>query len=370
MYTLGMWIRNPWWDGFWILSGIPLGLGFTVLSLWVPVFWIVVGVLLVFQTGHSISPVALAWNYKSFREHMLAHPGKYIWLPTLILAGGTLAGYVIGLFWPAPRVDLTTLNVVTNSIWNPLWIAAAAYGLWNIYHFGKQNFGVMSIYRGKAGSYDPSQRRFDLVFCLVVAWATVGLPIVHAAAKYSHFWFLGYYEVLGAYLAIALAGVVIMLVREWRTRKFCLPRVTFIVGQGIAMATVLWWSLGALALMSMNHWLSAIGLAGHTYANHRGQTSYMPVFILFSGVVIVAGIALFCLLFVDLKNFSIPTQVAATAVAFRLALGNVHFLYDRWVWRFSDPQVRATIGKDLFAIVPASRMSPSLVSVVAGEQTA
>jgi hypothetical protein len=26
----------------------------------------------------------------------------------------------------------------------------------------------------------------------------------------------------------------------------------------------------------------------------------------------------------------------------------VHFLYDRWLYKFSGPQVRATIGADMF----------------------
>jgi hypothetical protein len=33
-----------------------------------------------------------------------------------------------------------------------------------------------------------------------------------------------------------------------------------------------------------------------------------------------------------------------TAVALRTGLGFVHFLYDRWVYRFGDPAVRAIVG--------------------------
>jgi hypothetical protein len=32
----------------------------------------------------------------------------------------------------------------------------------------------------------------------------------------------------------------------------------------------------------------------------------------------------------------------------RIGLGFVHFLYDRWVYKLSDPQVRAIIGRDIF----------------------
>ena len=36
-------------------------------------------------------------------------------------------------------------------------------------------------------------------------------------------------------------------------------------------------------------------------------------------------------------------------VGMRWGVGFVHFLYSRWVWKLSDPQVRATIGKGLIA---------------------
>jgi hypothetical protein len=53
-------------------------------------------------------------------------------------------------------------------------------------------------------------------------------------------------------------------------------------------------------------------------------------------------------------------------VGMRLALGFWHFCQDRWNYKFSDPQVRATIGQDLFsqpqggasaALSPATKMA-------------
>jgi hypothetical protein len=34
----------------------------------------------------------------------------------------------------------------------------------------------------------------------------------------------------------------------------------------------------------------------------------------------------------------------------RLGLGFVHFLYDRRIYRFSDPMVGATIGREIFCL--------------------
>jgi hypothetical protein len=67
-----MWIRSPWWDSFWILSGFPFGvalLGAT--SNGVAPQTIVLLIVLTLQTGHLLSPLILAWSHVEFRRIML-----------------------------------------------------------------------------------------------------------------------------------------------------------------------------------------------------------------------------------------------------------------------------------------------------------
>src|SRR5712692_2445799 len=89
------WIRNPWWDGFWILSGLPVGMALMFLAsdpTWLPVglaersllSFFTVAVLL--ETGHNLSPIALAWLHGGFRRLMLGQPKKYILLPGMVFA--------------------------------------------------------------------------------------------------------------------------------------------------------------------------------------------------------------------------------------------------------------------------------------------
>ena len=328
------WVRGPWWDGCWLLSGLPVGLVATALWLGgVPYFWMLAFGVVVFQTAHTISPIALAWLHTGFRKLMLGRPIKFIALPLGLIVIWTLAGYVGGWYWPQPSFNPVTLKIDMSSRWEPLWIMGAVYAIWNIYHFGKQNFGVMSVYRRKAGGYRPAQRRFDLVFCCLTAWGTMAVAAIHLLANYLRVDLLRYRNVLAAYVVVAIASAGIML---WRERsQFCLPRIILILTNAVGMGTAMFWWLGGLGIVSMNHWLTAIGLAGH--AQKRP--------IVFPLAILLVGGALFCALFV--RGWEIPTQVAAAAIAFRLALGTVHFLYDRWVWKLSDPQVRATIGENL-----------------------
>jgi hypothetical protein len=314
-----------------------MAVAFTGLTAWggMSALGLTVLLLVIFQTGHSLSPIALAWAHRGFREHMLRNPSKFVGFPIAMLIVLSLAGYLCGQFWPRPTFNPVTLKIGVSSYWNPLFAMALVYGAWNIYHFGKQNFGVISIYRHRAGWYAARQRRFDLVFCCLTSWSIMAVSLIHLAANYLRWEVLGYWPVAYTYLAVAATLTIIMLLRE---RQFCLPRLVLILTSGIGMGTAMFWPIAALGIVSMNHWLVAIGLAGH--ASRRPLWVFCPL-------VIIAGIALYCALFVDMAHLVMPTTFAAAAVAFRLAMGQVHFLYDRWVWKLSDPQVRATIGRDL-----------------------
>jgi hypothetical protein len=326
------WVRSPWWDASWLLSGLPIGIAASILSAWIPPLWLLAAGVLIFQTAHSISPIALAWSHQGFREMMLARPVKFLALPLAILGICTLIGLVCGQYWAQPRFDPVTLKIAVASRWEPLWGLGLVYGLWNIYHFGKQDFGVMSIYRYKAGGYDRAQRSFDLIFCCLTGWAAMSIPIMHGLADYLRIGILGYRQVVVIYLLTAIGAATVMIRREWRRGRLCPPRIALIITNAVGMGTAAFWWCGGLGIISMNHWLTAIGLASHV----KRQAVLFPILLVFLGT------AVFCLLFV--RGWRIPTHVAATAIGFRLGLSNVHFLYDRWVWKLSDPRVRATIA--------------------------
>ena len=332
-----------------------MGLALGVMSIWVPPLLLLVLGIVVFQSGHNLAPMALAWWHRGFRAYALARPVKFIAVPLTILAATTLAGIAGGLWWPPLRFNPATLKIDDAALSHPLWALGLVYGYWNIYHFGKQNFGVMSIYRRKAGGYVPAQRRRDMIFSCTTAWSMMAISVfiaanyllrhwysIHhqslgpteASAVYWASWAINYPQVRTAYVAAAAVAAALMMTWEWRrVGRPPASRVALIATNGIGMGTALVWPVLALGIVSMNHWLTAIGLAGHTLRRPW----------LFPVVAIVAGVALFCALFPDLLHFRLPTRVAAWAIGFRLGMGIVHFLYDRWVWRLSDPQVRKLI---------------------------
>jgi len=92
-------------------------------------------------------------------------------------------------------------------------------------------------------------------------------------------------------------------------------------------------------LLSANHWLAEVGLSAHVHARHRECS---PLW--FIGAVILMGFLL--LLAFDIGLWY-SARAAMLALCLRGALGMWHFLQDRWIWQLSNPQVRATIGRDL-----------------------
>jgi hypothetical protein len=171
-----VWIRNPAWDCVWVLSGLPLALVLLGLSGVIPAALLTFWIIVVLQQSHNLAPMVMAWGHRGFRTHMLAHRTKFIAIPALILVGSVLAGWLSEALYPGffPFRG-TKVNVQWADQWQaPLGVMLGVYFLWNTWHFAKQNFGVLSIYRAKSGS---GRRWADLTFALAVHFAVTAVGV-------------------------------------------------------------------------------------------------------------------------------------------------------------------------------------------------
>jgi hypothetical protein len=110
------------------------------------------------------------------------------------------------------------------------------------------------------------------------------------------------------------------------------------LGRVLGYRVVVLFCVGAIIV---NHWFAAIGLATHVMGRHYNCS---PLWFAI-GIIAVGGLlvwAFYTALFAS-------TLGAIMALCVRGSFGIWHFLQDRWVWKLSNPQVRATIGADLFA---------------------
>src|SRR6266567_3136512 len=81
-------------------------------------------VLIVLDTAHNLSPMAMAWSRGDFRAVMLRRWPQYILVPAFILATALAAASQ-----PRPVVDAVVV----------------VYFAWNVWHFASQNYGLLRL---------------------------------------------------------------------------------------------------------------------------------------------------------------------------------------------------------------------------------
>jgi hypothetical protein len=236
------------------------------------------------ETGHSLSPIVLAWTHREFRERVIyPQPGKYLLWPGLIASVAVAIGVATQAGWTSYRPGPGASDRITG--WdNPFPLLIWFYSAWNLYHFAMQDFGVLMLWSG------PSRRWVKRIGCLI---GLLGIYFTMHGINMLGFWQM----------------------------------------PGLAPA----WLAGPLMMgvVSVNHWVVDIGMSCRV-------TKHGWVFVI--GVLLL-GIVGFVWM-VPTPNGMMIRMIPAMICA-RLGLGFVHFLYSQRIWRFSDPQVRATIGKDL-----------------------
>jgi hypothetical protein len=108
--------------------------------------WMFFSVAVLLETGHALAPIALAWSHRGFRQITLERKAKYILLPVSVFIGSAAIGAATNLgltsYQPGPHRMFEVTGLA-----NPFPILVWGYMIWNAYHFGMQNFGVLSIYR-------------------------------------------------------------------------------------------------------------------------------------------------------------------------------------------------------------------------------
>jgi hypothetical protein len=232
------------------------------------------------ETGHSLSPIAVAWSHREFRRRViLKSPRKYVLFPMGLFVIALTVGIVTSYGVTSYRLDIPHQMMRLTDLRNPFPVLVWIYIIWNMYHFGMQNFGVLAL-------CFPKMPRDACRFSIKAACVALIVVGMYALPTYM---------------------------RSWTVAMIC------------------------VGVFSFNHWIVAIGLCSRV-SRHAW---------LFIAAVCAAGAIGFV--------WIIPTpqgnlvRVIPVLIAARMGLGLVHFLYDRWIWKMSDPAVRATIGRSLIS---------------------
>lgn len=365
------WIRSPAWDFVWILNALwlaPLVLLLAqghddVRASPVDVLFFALAVPLWF--GHRVSSAWLAYATPAYRHVLATQRLRFVVAPLSIAAACFALLLAPESLLPMPLTERV------------VWLAVVDYLLVS-YHFAAQHFGLLSLYRARAGrASDPTARRLDRWFALVVGGGFVVVAEALAGSiVFQDRWIDPLLGSDGADLlsrtlhdggiVLVVILTVLMLRVELRSQRPSLPRMAYVVG---VSAMVLFAFLARapflfIVLWSVQHWSSAMGLAslaasgGAQAPGAHWQRLLAPVNR--RGWAVLLVLAILSILLLPVMEVQAVTDEYAYAdrifgdgalwlrsspfvpalLALGFASGFIHYLLDRAAFRFSSPDVR------------------------------
>ena len=262
------WIKSPAWDLIWILNALWLA-PLVLLLAWghddaraSPVDGLFFALAVPLWFGHRVSSAWLAYTTPAYRPLLAKQRLRFVVAPLAI---------VVACFTVMLAPDNALPMPLTERV---VWLAVLNYLLVS-YHFAAQHFGLLSLYRARAGrASDPSTRRLDRWFALVVGGGFVVVAEALAGSiAFQERWIDPLLGAVGADLfartlhdgGIVLVVILTVLVLsvELRSQRPSLPRVAYV----FSVAAMVLFSFLArdpflfIVLWSVQHWSAAMGLA-------------------------------------------------------------------------------------------------------------
>jgi hypothetical protein len=337
-------LRNPTWDFTWLLCGLWL-LPLVILLDWgegLETFFLLCTLL--FWLTHRFSSLLLAFTSPSYSSVRQAQPLRFLGVPILVILS-----VFTWLYSPWPTWTLVEKILV---------LAVIDYA-WALYHFAIQHYGVLRLYQlrnpRQQGLSSSQQRNWCLLLGGVLPWLG---ELVQGTTWLQQEGLLTFSWVPSDSASIWLLRGMVCLVSlmAWRklTAQNCsLPYQAYLLSL-LLLANAAWWisPLAFLVLISVQHWLVAVGIAGHARSidSPKDHSGWRIV-----GVWVLMTILAVPFLEMDSIDFSnglgaewIPgwqallgePSVLTFCLGLAFASGFVHYLMDRAVYRFADPMVR------------------------------
>ncbi|MET0168395.1 MAG: hypothetical protein ABW318_25820 [Vicinamibacterales bacterium] len=365
------WIKSPTWDLVWILNALWLAPLVLLLARGhddvraSPVDGLFFALTVPLWFGHRVSSAWLAYATPAYRPLLAKQRLRFVVAPLAI----AVACFAVLL---APESVLPM--PLTERV---VWLAVLDYLLVS-YHFAAQHFGLLSLYRARAGrASEATTRRLDRWYALVVGGGFVVLAEALAGSiSFQDRWIDPLLGAVGADLfsrTLRDGGIVLVVILtalmlrvELRSQHPSLPRVAYVLG---ISAMVLFAFLARdpflfVVLWSVQHWTAAMGLTslaasgGTQEPVTHWQRLLAPINRRGWAVLLVLAVVSTLLLplleveavadenvyadriFGDAAWWLRSSPFVPALLALGFAAGFIHYLLDRAAFRFSSPEVR------------------------------
>ena len=367
----GHWVNSAPWDLFWMFSAVwgsalvaaaALAVGSPrVGGILIPLGTLVAGC-------HSWSTTYAVLASPVLREARARNRVKFSLVPLAVVAGSLALGYAIGATRGFPReFPLTS----AQSLW-ALYLALFWVG--HFWHFGNQDFGVLSIYRAKSGQTTLRERKVDKAYAVAMMFAiqpavyfksVSGSPLSEALNSFVPIprEVVAWAAACAAAAAVALTVAVVAY--ELRKANPSLQKLLYYLVM-LAHPLVLYfihWRLAFyyLVVYFWSHWLIAIGLTGRIHTNYHRAAGATPGRALLRYAAPLGAFVLSAWLFYaafgaysvfsggDYRQVlsAVPpgwTGVIGLVIGAYLAEQLLHYYCDRCLFRFRDPDVRRAVA--------------------------
>lgn len=365
------WIRSPAWDLVWILNALWLA-PLVLLLAWghehvrtSPVDTLFFALTVPLWLGHRVSSAWLAYATPGYRPLLATQRLRFVVIPLAV----AVACFAVLL---APESVLPM--PLTERV---VWLAVLDYLLVS-YHFAAQHFGLLCLYRARAGrASDAATRRLDRWYALAVGGGfVVAAQALAGSIAFQDRWIdpllgTGGGEVFARLLAdggivLVVLLTALMLRAELRSQCPSLPRVAYVLGLSamVLFAFVARDPFLFLVIWSVQHWSAAMGLTslaasgGAEAPRAHWQRLLAPVNRRGWAVLLVLAIVSALLLpvmeveavsteyvyahrvFGNLAWWLRSSPFVPALLALGFASGFIHYLLDRAAFRFSSPEVR------------------------------
>jgi hypothetical protein len=365
------WIKSPAWDLVWILNALWLA-PLVLLLAWghddvraSPVDGLFFALTVPLWFGHRVSSAWLAYATPAYRPLLAKQRLRFVVAPLAIAAACFALLLAPESVLPMPLTERV------------VWLAVLDYLLVS-HHFAAQHFGLLSLYRARAGrASDANTRRLDRCFALVVGGGFVVVAEALAGSiAFQERWIdpllgAGGSDVVARTLrdggiVVVVILTVLILHAELRSQRPSLPRVAYVLGLS---AMVLFAFLARdpflfIVLWSVQHWSAAMGLAslaasgGAQASGAHWQRLLAPINRRGWAVLLVLAVVSALLLpvmeveavtdeyayadriFGEAARWLRSSPFVPALLALGFATGFIHYLLDRAAFRFSSPEVR------------------------------
>jgi hypothetical protein len=363
------WIRSPLWDLAWVLNPLWLAPVFLLLErAWgdarnSPADWLFFALAVPLWFGHRVSSAWLAYTTPGYRPLLTSQRLRFVAVPVAV----AVACFAVLL---APE---SVLPIPFDE--RVVWLAVIDYVLVS-HHFAAQHFGLLSLYRGRAGHpSDIAARRLDRCFALLVGGGFVVLANALAGSiAFQDRWItplLGgplpdaVVQAVGSGSMVLVLGLTAaMLGAELRSPRPSLQRIAYVASVSTIVLLGFLHPFLFLVLWSVQHWSAAMGVASLAATGRAPETGGHGQRLLarvnrrgWSVLLVLAMLSALLLplleveavgdeyvvadrLFGDAALWLRTSPFVPALLALGFATGFIHYLLDRAAFRFSSPEVR------------------------------